>query len=252
MVHRAESFDASDGQALERDIAACHELAGPGAREEPASEATVAEVREATLRAVRAERGLAAVLRSLATWKRVGLVVLAVSLVTVATLLASPRFDLGIYPPERMAVTLVAFAGLAVLAAWRLLRPLHRPPFPGALGVAICLAAALAPLVAALVPLGSGAGHAPAGEGVAFASHCGRCLLVGAGLGAPVLVAALLARRAAEGGVFVTVLGGAVAGLAGNLVLQVHCPIVAPAHLVVGHAVLMAPFVIAALLWRMR
>ena len=193
------------------------------------------------------EQGLLSSLRSLRTPYRIGLVIAAVVLVTVASLVTTPRADIAAYPTGRMVLTLALLGMAAGAAAARLLRPVHAPPPNVWVSRALLVVGVLTPCLLALIPLHHDG--APAGAGSAFVANCGRCLGFGGALGLPVLLLALWARRTRVDGAAVAVLGGVTAGLAGNLALQVHCPITDPSHLLVGHVTLLALLGVVAAVW---
>jgi hypothetical protein len=227
---------------VETELVACKELVP----EEPAPDLRPLQARVKNLLAE--ERGLIASLRSLPTHQRVSLVLALSVLVTVGALLLTPRGDLAAYPAARMAITLAILFTVTAFASWRLLRPLHLPPPRRAGSTVLLVGGMLMPFVMSVLPLGH-IGHPP-GLGAEFVFGCMRCLLFGGALGLPVLILALTMRRAAVDGAAVAALAGVAAGLTGNLVLQVHCPITDQAHLLGGHALLLVVLAAAAWLWR--
>jgi len=195
------------------------------------------------------ETGLLAGLRARPTAQRIGLVLTLIAVMVGITAGVTPRTDLADYPALRMAVVLLVLSGVTSAAVWRLLRPLHLPK-PSITSTRLLLVAGvLAPTVAALWPVYGHVGN-EAGEGLQFALGCGRCAAFGAVMGAPVLALATMLRRARVDGAAVVALAGVSAGLAGNLTLQLHCPITDPAHLVLAHAGLALVLGVVALRWR--
>jgi hypothetical protein len=238
----AELNDSELLAELERDMAACKELV-PKAPHAPAADA-----RELALERLESERGVAARLRSLPGPWRWLLVAAVASATTAASLSMTPRPDLELYPSGRMAVVLVALFALTAAACWRLLRPIHRPPLSPAVDYAMLIVSAALPTIVAVSPMDHVG--APAGDGAAFIIACTKCMSFGAVFGLPVMLLAVAARRANVGGPAVAALAGVAAGLTGNLVLQVHCPITEPGHVLLGHAAMLAPLGLVAAVWQ--
>jgi hypothetical protein len=196
-----------------------------------------AEGLKATLALVERERGAAAWLRSRPTSARIGLVVGAIGVATFAVLALMPRPDLGVYPIVRLAAAVATYAlgaGLAVRAA---LRPLQASPLPGAVRGAILGLALLLPFAIAAAPAAHLAHPASiAGAEASLLSTALPCFLFGAAFGLPVLLLLLAASRGGVRAWTALLLPAAAAGLAGILVLELHCPITHPPHLTLGHA----------------
>lgn len=242
---RAESFDPAE---LEADIDACRAMI-PAVMSSPDPRDAQLSALQSRVEADRSgDTGLGGRLRALSTSRRILLVMTVVVLVTAVAFVTTPRPDLAHYPAARMALSLGLLVAVTGAAAWRLLRPLHLPP-PGVwTSRALLVIGVLTPCVLALVPIHHPG--APAGEGVAFAAACGKCLGFGAALGLPVLFLAFWARRARIDGAAVAALGGVAAGLTGNLTLQVHCPITESTHLLLGHAGLLVVLGAVAARWQ--
>jgi hypothetical protein len=168
-------------------------------------------------------------LRTRATWVRRLVAWGAALVVVVVGGVIGLRGDFAEYPPAYMAAAVGALGVLLLLSLHQALRPLHRPPRPrwqrGAI-VALTLAATF--LLALLSP------HDPGAEPSRGLAELGSpCLFYGLLMGVPVyLVLRLLDRRS---GPTAPLLAACAAGLAGNLVLQLHCPHRAPEHLVLSH-----------------
>ncbi len=247
----AEKLDPSGGgdEALQREIASARRLVGDAADPARTDEVTLGQLETQINRRIAGETGLLARMRAWPTWLRLGVVVMLSVATTILTALSMPREDLGAYPSGRMVVTLGLLGALTAAAAGRLLRPLYRPR-PGVWsGRLLLFMGMVMPCLISLWPLHGHIG-APAGEGVAFAMRCGKCLGFGGALGIPVLLVAFAVRRANIDGAAVAALAGVAAGLTGNLTLQVHCAITNTEHLLLGHAALLAIFGIFAAMWR--
>ena len=205
--------------------------------------------------AVAAERGPLAWLRGLPSAARLALGLAAALGVPLAVGALTLRADFGVYPRARFALIGVTLA-VAVAAAIRVaLRPLHRAPLAHAWVTALTLAsiAALA-LIASLPSAHQLHAASLAGVGADFARRALACLAFGAAVGVPVAFAARALGRGGPtwlGSPLMAPLAGAVAG---NLALHLHCPLVAPAHLLAGHFTVLAPFALAvavvAVRWR--
>ncbi|MEZ4443218.1 MAG: NrsF family protein [Polyangiaceae bacterium] len=239
----------ADPADLERELEACRDLLGQHLAEEEPRPDELSALRSGVEGAVAKEQGLVASLRALATPVRIVLLVTAMVGLGAVSGIASPRPDLDSYPGLRMGLVLALLILLTGAASWRLLRPLHLPS-PSVLSSRLMLLGGmLAPFVIALVPLHDHAGATP-GSGVAFAVACGKCLGYGSLFGLPVFGLAAALRRSDVDGPAVAALAGVAAGLAGNAALQLHCPIIDPAHLIVGHGLLLLVYGALASRWR--
>jgi hypothetical protein len=183
---------------------------------------------------VRRERGLAAWLRSLSTPARLAIAFGASSALLVAAYAWFVRPDLAVYPVGRMLAVILVAGGAVAASLLLALRPSHRPPPPSwaapasaGLGLLGLVVVYMQPALPELDPA-----HAPA-SGLESALHqAAPCLGIGL-LIAFALYAlwSLLDRGGARRGLA----AAAAAGLTANLALQLHCPITAPAHLLLGH-----------------
>lgn len=183
------------------------------------------------------DRGLRAWLRSRSTPARWMATVLLVVAIVAAEALFKPRPDLGVYPALRMGIALGAMGLLAFLALGVGLRPLHRPASPRWLTGLILLAGAVVPLALAVLPPAH-LDHPAAlvGGGPDLVRYALACFLYGGVLGLPVVGLLLVLDRGGHVGLVRAGAASLAAALAANLALQAHCPIVAPGHLVLGHA----------------
>lgn len=173
-------------------------------------------------------------LRALPTPARVLLAAAAVLLAALFSVAFTPRPELAQYPVGRMALVLGTLAVLAVLIVRMALRPVHRPQ-PAARSVLLLvagalsatLAFALAPEAHTLLP------HTVPAPGQSLWERARPCLLFGLGTGLPVFLALHALDRGAR---YAAWLATAALGLAGNLALQLHCPLTGADHLAAGHA----------------
>lgn len=150
------------------------------------------------------------------------------------------RPDLDTYPIARFAFSVAACATLALAGAAIFLRPLQLRRLRARTRLVLTAAALLLPAALAVAP----AAHAPlashpesfADRGDAFLGAAARCLLFGSVFAAPLLFALVLADRRDRAGPGRILLAAGAGGLAGNLALMLHCPLVSPSHLLAGHA----------------
>jgi hypothetical protein len=179
-------------------------------------------------------------IRSVSTPGRVALVAAAVGTVGILNAVALLRTDASAYPALRMAVILAAFTVAAVLVGFFVLWPVHLPR-PDRRVLPVLLATGiLLPTVFAVLPAAHDHVHAHPesfeGRGDDFWSRAIGCLIYGTVSGLPTLVLLFLLGRGGKPRSTV-VLGALLAtALAGNVALQLHCPLVSHAHLLVGHA----------------
>jgi hypothetical protein len=180
------------------------------------------------------ERGPAAWLRSRSTPVRGIFGGAAVALVVVATMAIWLRPDFEVYPAGRMLGSLALLAALIIVDLVLVLWPLQLPAAPRWLSRGAVIVAPLGllllytlPAVPALHP------RSLEPEGAwSMVSAALRCLLIGSAVAAG-LYAVL--RGLDRGGARRLLLMAACAGLAANLMLQLHCPKTAPLHLLLGH-----------------
>ncbi len=195
--------------------------------------------------ALAAEQGLGARLRSLSTpARRTAVAALGLALLAFVVL-ATARADLAVYPVARLGPTLVAYLALAVTAGHFALSPLQRPLPPLWARVGVVVAAVLLPVVVAALPAAHAAHSASVGgTGADLVPRAAACFSFGSVLAAPLLVLVALSARAPRGVAAVAPLFGVAAGLIGTAALELHCPLTAPAHLVVGHAAVAVVYVV--------
>ncbi|MEX1363047.1 MAG: hypothetical protein AB1Z98_07970 [Nannocystaceae bacterium] len=197
---------------------------------------------------VERERGPAAALRSLRTPLRVALVAAVAGLLPGLTLLLWGRGDLHVYPVARLLLDVTVVAVPAALLLAVAMRPLHTRPWPRWLAA---LAVGLAVLGALIGPMMVPAHHAHplslAGTGDDLVRRAVACLVAGAVLGLPLaVVAGLVMRRRGRFGLPVG-LAVVLAGLVGTVSIFLHCPLVAPVHLVLGHSTVLLVYLLLAL-----
>lgn len=214
----------ADRGDLGRELA---EMIAPDAA--PASD----ELRERVRSSLEAERRPTAWLKNLSTPGRLAVAMSLSASIIVLAGIAKPRADWSAYPKWRMALVLSLFAVSLGATLVELLRPLHVPA-PAPRHPRMLATAGLGlPLVVSSLP-------APvrdlSGAGNDFVRAALACFSYGSLLAVPVLAALFLLERRTTATRAVVLLTAAAGGLVGNLVLQVHCPITHPAHLLSGHA----------------
>ncbi len=249
--HAASCEDCADRLSAAEWLGAADRVLAPGAP--PVS--AVASGWESLRRRILAVPRPLDWLRTRGVALRVGLLVAAAAAVTVAQRW-NLRADLDAYPLGRMVGTLGGLALCAVLA-WRLaLRPLHRPRMAAAWAVGLLAAVLILPVVLAALPQAQTGNPASlGGTGSDLVSHALACFGYGALWSAPVLAQSLAADRTPSLRPPPVWLAFGATGLVGNLALQVHCPLTAPAHLLAGHAslgVVLTGCAAAVLRWRRR
>jgi hypothetical protein len=177
---------------------------------------------------IKADRGLLAWLRCRPTSQRFGLVLLSLAGLMAATLWRFQRPDFATYPAVRMAATFSVYLVALALSIRELVRPLYTR---GRTELFIVLTGAL-PLLVAALPAAARSEDAP-GIG-----HGHDCIPVGMLAGFLLMLLVRACDRAPRVGTGPALLLGNTAGLFGNLVLMLHCPIDRPTHLLVTHALL--------------
>jgi hypothetical protein len=180
------------------------------------------------------ERGPAAWLRSRSTPVRGVLGGAAVALVVVATMAIWLRPDFEVYPAGRMLALLALLAGLIIVHLILVLWPLQLPAAPRWLSRAAVIAAPLGLLVLYALPAAHNVHPRslhPEGLWPMFQAALW-CLLIGTAVAGGLYV---VLRSLDRGGTQRLLLMAACAGLAANLMLQLHCPKTAPMHLLIGH-----------------
>ncbi|HKU43634.1 MAG TPA: hypothetical protein VJR89_35995 [Polyangiales bacterium] len=180
------------------------------------------------------ERGPIAWLRSRSTPLRGMLAGGAVAAIVLATMALRLRPDYAAYPEGRMLAVLGLIAALIVVDLILTLWPLQLPAAPRWLARAAVVAAPLGLFVLYMLPpphTGHPRTSLPAGFEPAFWAAA-RCLLLGSAVAAALYA---LLRGLDRGGTQRLLLMAACAGLAANLMLQLHCPVSAPLHLLIGH-----------------
>lgn len=176
----------------------------------------------------RAEKSPRFWLMSRPTWLRRLVACAAVVLIVVVGGVLSLREDIGRLPAAYVITAVGSLGFLLAAAAWTALRPLHRPPPPRWVSWGLVAATLGATFALALFAPPS-PDHPPTSLLHEMVSPC---LFYGLFLGLPVY---LLLRLLDRGPGLTALIAACAAGLAGNLVLQLHCPRTDPEHLMGAH-----------------
>lgn len=199
--------------------------------------------------AVDQERGPVAWLRSRSTPVRALLVALGAALVPGLVWLTWTRVDIHAYPPQRWALDLAVLVLPLALVLAVVLRPLYRPAWPRWVEPALLAVTIAAVLIG---PMLGGAHHdhpaSLAGTGPHLLPRAGVCLGLGTLMGLPILAWLTVLGRQERGWSRPTSLAAVAAGVTAVFAIFLHCPIVAPEHLLLGHASVLVPFVLLGLM----
>jgi hypothetical protein len=161
---------------------------------------------------------------------------IASTIVALATMTLS-QIDAAIYPLPQLLGSVAALIVAALAAGAVVLRPIHRSPLPGWLLGVLAGFAVITPAVIASVPtVPQDHPSAVIGTGEQLFAPALSCFAIGMTFALLLVGATWLIERSGLRRRSATVLGLVGAGALGNLVLVLHCPIVAPAHRLLGHA----------------
>ncbi|MCA9711599.1 MAG: hypothetical protein KDK70_37535, partial [Myxococcales bacterium] len=193
------------------------------------------------------ERGAAAWLRSRPTPHRTALAAIGASLVPLLVWWLWGRSDRAVYPVGRWVLDLAVLLSPVVVALAVVMRPIHRPSWPRWVERAVVAFAAAAALVGPMLqPAHQDHPASLGGTGDALLPAAAVCMTLGTLLGVPLLLWLVSLRRQAERWSRPAWGVAAGAGAAGGLSIFLHCPIVAPEHLLLGHATVLLPFALLA------
>jgi hypothetical protein len=183
---------------------------------------------------LRHEKGVTAWLRSRSTPARLFVAAAWVSVLVMLFGMGIPRTRFAPIPVDRVAVVLGALAVLAAVLLRVGLRPAQTPA-PGDRSLFAAIGAGLGlPVAAAFLPPGAhGFDHYVQYTRTQAAIGC---FVIGAITGALVVFLLRALDRTAHDSRPASVLAAVTGGIAGNLALELHCPVTSAAHLLVGHA----------------
>lgn len=195
--------------------------------------------------AIAREHGPVSWLRSRPTAVRVVLAAAVILAIALLTVVVTPRTDFAPLPVLRVVLT-VSVLSVMVLAVVRLgLRPLQTP-LPRRTAVMFVLAIALGvPVLLCVLPTPETARVDVPVPGVPQSVAIGVCFAFGALTAALLVLALRILDRGAHESRMSALLAAAAGGLAGNLALELHCPVTNPVHLLPGHATIGFVFVAA-------
>lgn len=199
------------------------------------------------------ERGARAWLREQPTRVRLAMATGLAIAIPVFWLLGAPRADLGVYPLARLSLDLGLLLAPIALMFPLVFRPLHRRAVPQWVGAVLVFSALVATVVLVTMPAAHWAHPASQlGVGDDRNARAFGCFLTGAGSAGPLLVGLWMLSRRGQPLWRLGAVAATLAGMVGGLSVFLHCPLTSPAHLVLGHATVMLPFVALALLSRSR
>ncbi len=224
-------WDAEIAEQL-RDLAQSE--AGPGSEELDRLYACVRQQCDAN------DRRFAGFVRTRATWIRRLLVVAAFALIAFIASRSLPMIAESARSTPRM-MSLAAYLLLLLIASFLATRPLHLPPLAPWKAKAVAGLTVTATLIASLWPRAeaAAASNPLATDAPPFMFMA--CLGIGLLLGLPVYA---LLRLFDQGNTFGNLMAAAAAGLAGNLLLNMHCPVHSGPHALCGHASVAVIFVL--------
>ncbi len=185
-----------------------------------------------------AERAPTFWLRTRSTLARRLLAAIAALVVVLVGGVLLTRRELGAIDPVELAIAVGALGALLGLSVHHALRPLHRPPLSVPARAATIALTLVATFVLALLPPHDHAELASSPGGLL--DHVSPCLFYGLLTGLPVYLVLRLLHRGPSAA---SLLAACAAGLAGNLVLSLHCPSSDPTHLMLGHFMVALLFV---------
>lgn len=200
---------------------------------------------------INADTGVRARLRAMPTRARAGLVVGLAGFIPLYWLVASRRVDLSVYPTGRLLLDLTLLASPIVLLTVLTVRPVHRrqwPSWTAPVAVAVAIAAALS-----LTSMPAAHVDHPAsllGTGDDMVPRALACFTTGALSGLPLVAWIWMVSRRDRPLWKVGALGSMLAAAVGGLSVFFHCPLTSPLHLTLGHATVMLPFLVFALVGR--
>jgi hypothetical protein len=181
------------------------------------------------------ERGLRAFLRSRSTLTRISIAAGTISGVVLLVLSAFLRPDIAVYPQTRMAIVLLLIGALLALSLGLSLRPMQLPALPSWATPSFALASMLSLLGLHSLPAAHLSHPASLVYGAGLGAQLLRatpCVMIGLWVGVPTY--ALLAALD-RGGNSRSLAHAVTAALVASFLLQLCCPVTAPAHMLIGH-----------------
>jgi len=223
-----------DGEDLDPEVAAflreCDEASG-----EVSSDELSVLLSSVEAQLTQSESGTGGWLKSRSTATRRGLALGSFVALVLFALFAMRGRGLANLPPWAIGVCLGSLGLMVVMSLWVALRPLQAPALSTGKVVTLATLSVGCAIVVAFVPE---AAHAST-EGAA-GMLASPCMYMGLLIGLPVYA---LSRVLDRGSRLSSILAASAAGLTGNFVLALNCPIHDPAHMLVGHASVVVLFI---------
>lgn len=199
------------------------------------------------------EKGLRAWLRERPTRVRVAFAAVGALVMPLFWLVGAVRPDLSVYPAARLLLDLTLFVLPIAVLLPLVVRPMHRRALPGWVRPALVVVAVIAVLVFVSLPIAHwDHPESRLGIGDDLAKRATACFTTGFVSGLPILIWVWLLSRRGGGPWPFAVLATVLAGMVGVLAVFLHCPLTSPVHLTLGHATVVLPFIVLALLGRAR
>jgi len=180
------------------------------------------------------ERGITALLRSRSTPARLFIGAVWIAVLVTWCAVSMPRTRFAPIPVERFVLVLTVLSVLGAVLLRAGLRPAQTPA-PSDRTVLLGVAAGLLfPVATAFLPAGLHAFD----HYVQYTKTQATigCFVIGAVTGALVVLLLRALDRTAHGTRGSSLLAAVTGGVAGNLALELHCPVTAPSHILLGHA----------------
>ncbi|NOY93558.1 MAG: DUF1109 domain-containing protein [Deltaproteobacteria bacterium] len=190
----------------------------------------------------RSESGTGSWLKSRSTRTRRALAVASFIALSLFAFFAMDGRGLTNLPLWAVGVCLGSLGLMIVLSLWVALRPLQAPALSTGAVTALAALSVGCAVVVAFIP--QAAHHSSAGSAGLLASPC---MYMGLLIGLPVYA---LSRVLDRGSRLSSVLAASAAGLTGNFVLALNCPIHDPRHMLLGHASVVVLFIVGVVLVR--
>lgn len=172
-------------------------------------------------------------LRHMPTNRRLAIALCASLVGATVFFLVWRRPDWSVYPVVQMIVVVVAMAIATGFGVVLSMPRAYRPERPFPLRLALLGFLLAIPFVPALLPIAHEA-H-PASVEPNLWVGIGKCLGLGTLAAFPALITIRLLQRDQKLELWPTIFAALAAALGANIALQVHCPVVDPAHIAIGH-----------------
>lgn len=225
----------------------------PSADVPPTADFDLGALEQSVDEALSKETGFRAWLRERPTRVRVLFAALGALVMPLFWLFGSVRPDISVYPGLRLVLDLALFVLPIAVLLPLVVRPMHRRALPGWVRPALVVVAVLTVLTFASLPIAHWDHPASRlGVGDDLARRAIACFGTGFVSGLPVLIWVWLLSRRGGGPWPFAVLATVLAAMVGVVAVYLHCPLTSPVHLTLGHATVVLPFILLALLGRAR